>query len=204
MRLLSSSVSITRYRVKGEMQGPLINTIMEGLNKNAIIEIDNEPMGKTAGWTSFDNPYLPDFGTSSCVIGAYFVFSLRIDKKNIPSKIIKKYYTLEVAKKLAGSGREHLSRNEKKDIKEHVTNALILRIPATPNIYDIIWNYEESSLWFFSNQKAANEDLETLFSKSFRLSLIRLFPYTMADLSAGLTDGARDLLLTVSRTKFMD
>ncbi|MEA3417605.1 MAG: recombination-associated protein RdgC [Thermodesulfobacteriota bacterium] len=204
MRLLSSSVSITRYKVKGEIQGPLIKTIMEGLNKNSIIEIDNEPMEKTAGWTCFDNQYLPDFGTSSCVIGAHFVFSLRIDKKSIPSKIIKKYYTLEVAKKLAESGREHLSRNEKKDIKEHVTNVLILRIPATPNIYDIIWNYEESSLWFFSNQKAANEDLETLFSKSFRLSLVHLFPYTMADLAAGLTDRERDLLLTISPTKFMD
>ena len=204
MRLLSSSVSITRYKVKGEIQGPLIKTVMEGLNKNSIIEIDNESMEKTAGWTSFDNPYLPDFETSSCVIGAHFVFSLRIDKKSIPSKIIKKYYTIEVAKKLAESGREHLSRNEKKDIKEHVTNVLSLRIPATPNIYDIIWNYEESSLWFFSNQKAANEELETLFSKSFRLSLIRLFPYTMAELAAGITDRERDLLSTISRTKFMD
>ena len=204
MRLLSSSVSITRYKVKGEIQGPLIKTVMEGLNKNSIIEIDNESMEKTAGWTSFDNPYLPDFETSSCVIGAHFVFSLRIDKKSIPSKVIKKYYTIEVAKKLAESGREHLSRNEKKDIREHVTNALILRIPATPNIYDIIWNYEESSLWFFSNQKAANEELETLFSKSFRLSLIRLFPYTMAELAAGITDRERDLLSTISRTKFMD
>jgi len=204
MRLLSSSVSITRYKVKGEIQGPLVKTVMEGLNKNSIVEIDNEPMEKTAGWASFDNPYLPDFETSSCVIGTHFVFSLRIDKKSIPSKIIKKYYTIEIAKKLAESGREHLSRNEKKDIREHVTNALILRIPATPNIYDIIWNYEESSLWFFSNQKAANEELETLFSKSFRLSLIRLFPYTMAELAAGLTDRECDLLSTISRTKFMD
>ncbi|MCK4466947.1 MAG: recombination-associated protein RdgC [Desulfobacterales bacterium] len=204
MRLLSSSVSITRYKVAGEIQGHIIETIMEGLNKNSIAEIDNEPMEKTAGWTCFDNPYLPDFETSSCVIGAHFVFSLRIDKKNIPSKIIKKYYTLEMAKKLAESGREHLSRNEKKDIKEHVTNVLSLRIPATPNIYDIIWNYEKSSLWFFCNQKAANEDLETLFSKSFRLTLFRLFPYTMADLAVDLTDKERDLLSTISPTKFMD
>ena len=204
MRLLSSSVSITRYKVEGEIQGHLIETIMDGLNKNSITEIDNEPMEKMSGWTSFDNPYQPDFETSSCVIGAYFVFSLRIDKKNIPSKIIKKYYTIEMAKKLAESGRKHLTRNEKKDIKEHVTNALSLRIPATPNIYDIIWNYEEASLWFFSNQKAANEELETLFSKTFRLTLVRLFPYTMADLAAGLTDNERDLLSTISPTKFMD
>ena len=204
MRLLSSSVSITSYSVKGEIKEPLIKAITEGLKKYSIKDIDNAPMNKSAGWTCFDNPYLPDFETSSCIIGSYFVFSLRIDKKNVPSKIIKKYYTLEVAKKLAESGRENLSRNEKTDIKESVSNALSLRIPATPNIYDIIWNYEESSLWFFSNQKAANEDLETLFSKSFGLTIIRLFPYTMADFTSGLSDKDRDLLLTVSPTKFMD
>ena len=204
MRLLSSSVSITSYSVKGEIKEPLIKAITEGLKKYSIKDIDNAPMNKTAGWTCFDNPYLPDFETSSCIIGSYFVFSLRIDKKNVPSKIIKKYYTLEVAKKLAESGRENLSRNEKTDIKESVSNALSLRIPATPNIYDIIWNYEESSLWFFSNQKAANEDIETLFSKSFGLTIIRLFPYTMADFTSGLSDKDRDLLLTVSPTKFMD
>lgn len=204
MRLLSSSVSITRYKVKGKIQGSLIRTIMDGLKKNSITEIDNQPMEKAAGWTSFDNPYLPDFETSSCVIGAHFVFSLRIDKKNIPSKIIKKYYTLEMAKRLAESGREYFSRNEKSQIKEYVVNALSLSIPATPNIYDIIWNYDGSSLWFFSNQKAANEDLETLFSKSFGLTLIRLFPYTMADLASDITDKESDLLLTISPTKFMD
>ena len=46
----------------------------------------------------------------------------------------------------------------------------------------------------FSNLKSANEALETLFIKSFGLHLIRLFPYTTADLIAGLSDHERDLL----------
>ncbi|MCP4760142.1 MAG: recombination-associated protein RdgC [archaeon] len=202
MGILSSSASITRYHVKGEIEKDILKTVMDGLKKKTITEIDDEPFEKVAGWTSFDNPFTPDFETSSCVIGTSLVFSLRIDKKSIPSKIIKKYYTLEIAKKLAESGRERLSRNEKKSIKEHVTNVLSLRIPATPNIYDVIWNYEESDLWFFSNQKAANEELETLFAKSFNLSLIRLFPYTMADLMVGLSEKERDILSKLSSTNF--
>ena len=101
------------------------------------------------------------------------------------------------------SGRDYLSKTEKKMIKDHVLNALILRIPATPNIYDVVWNYEESSLWFFSNLKAANEELETLFSKSFRLSLIRIFPYTAADISSNLKDSQRDELRNISPTQFV-
>ncbi|MEJ2167882.1 MAG: exonuclease, partial [Desulfobacterales bacterium] len=80
---------------------------------------------------------------------------------------------------------------------------LNLRMPATPKVYDLVWNHENSVAWFFSNLKAANEELETLFSKSFNLSLIRLFPYTAAELSAELTDTQRDELQKLSPTHFI-
>ena len=135
--------------------------------------------------------------------GNYLVFALRIDKKNIAAKVLKKHYTIEVAKRMADSGRDFLSNNEKKLVKEHVISQLSVRIPATPNIYDLVWNYEDATVWFFSNLKAANEALETLFSKSFNLSLIRLFPYTAAQLSAGLSDSQLDELNKISPTQFI-
>ncbi len=204
MGLLSSSVSITRYKVEGELKEPGLETVADGLRGNAITEIDNDISEKAVGWTSYENPFKPDFEGVSFAIGAYLIFSLRVDKKAIPSKIIKKHYTIEMAKQLAESGRENLSRNEKKAIKEKVINDLSLRIPATPGIYDLMWNSKEAVLWFFSNQKAANEELETLFSKSFRLTLIRLFPYTIADLMSGLSDGERGILSELSPTKFTE
>jgi len=204
MSLLSSTVSITRYRVEGKVEEPVLETIADRLKRNAITEIDNDVSEKVVGWTCFDTPFEPDFGGSSFVIGTYIVFSLRIDKKIIPPKIIKKHYTIEMAKRLAETGRQYLSRNEKKMIKEHVINVLILRIPATPSIYDMIWDYENSSLLFFSNLKSANEELETLFSESFNLSLIRLFPYTTADRMMGLSDMDRDVLSKLSPIKFTE
>ena len=204
MGFLSHTVSITRYKVQGKLKEPVLETIANCLKQYAIPEIDDDLSEKTVGWTSFDNPFKPDFEGSSFVIGTYLVFSVRIDKKTIPSKIIKKHCALKAAKRLAESGRQYLSRDEKKTIKEHVINTLSLRIPATPNIYDLIWNYEDSSVWFFSNLKSANEELETLFSKSFRLTLIRLFPYTTADLVAGLSDTERDILAKLSPTNFKE
>ena len=111
---------------------------------------------------------------------------------------------IESARWLAKTGREYLSRNEKKAIKDQIMNTLSLRIPATPNVYDVIWNYEESSLLFLSNLKAANEELETLFTQSFNLTLIRLFPYTTADLMLGLSDAQRDQLTNLSPASFTD
>ncbi|QTA84639.1 recombination-associated protein RdgC [Desulfonema magnum] len=204
MGLLSASVSVTRYKVEGEFETPVLETITDGLSKNVITDIDGDIAESVVGWTSFENPFKPDFKGSSFVIGTYLVFSLRIDKKTVPSKIVKKHYTLEMAKQLAESGREHLSRNEKRLLKENVVSMLNQRTLATPNIYDIIWNKEDALLWFFSTQKAANEALETLFSKSFKLTLIRLFPYTIADLMTDLSDTERDTLSGISPTKFTE
>ena len=203
MSLLSSTVSITQYNVQGNFKSKIIDTIADGLSGNIISDIDQQVLDKAVGWTSFEKPFQPDFSGSSFVYGNYFVFSLRIDKKNIPAKVLKKHYTIEAARRMTESGRDYLSKAEKKMIKDHVLNALSLRIPATPNIYDVVWNYEESSLWFFSNLKAANEELETLFSKSFRLSIIRIFPYTAADISSNLTDSQRDELQKISPTPFV-
>jgi hypothetical protein len=129
---------------------------------------------------------------------------MRIDKKTIPSKIVQKHYMLEMTKRLKNSGRDFLSKTEKKDIKDHVVHLLNLRIPATPNIYDLIWNYESNMLWFFSNLKGANEELETLFSRSFKLKLIRLFPYTMAALTSPLSDMEKDAVALLTPTRFTE
>jgi recombination associated protein RdgC len=204
MGLMSSSVSITRYKVDGQLPEPIIETVAAGLKTNTIVDIDNEAFENAVGWTSFDTPFKPNFEGSSFVIGPHFFFSLRIDKKNISSKVVNKLYTQEMAKKLAESRREYLSREEKKLLKDAVIHSLYMRIPATPNVYDIIWKYEDAELWFFSHQKAANEALETLFSKSFKLSLIRLFPYTAATLTAGLTGHQLDNLSSLSPTGFTE
>jgi recombination associated protein RdgC len=198
MGLLSQSVSITRYRVQGQLEEPVLDTIARALKRHAVLDIDNDAAEKSCGWTSFENPFSLEFEGSNHLFGSYMVFSLRVDKKSIPTKILKKHFSIEEKKRLAASGRQFFSRNEKKLLKEEVLHRMSLRIPATPHIYDLIWNYEGGKLWFFSNLKSANEELETLFAESFKLSLIRMFPYTAAEMDADLTDSERDRLNQIS------
>ncbi len=201
MGLLSSRMSITRYQVTGQLDGSVHETVYQSLKQHAIPKIEDDGSEATVGWTSFETPYAPDFEGYSFVFGTYMVFALRIDKKSIPPKLIQKHYALYAAKRLADTGRHYLSGNEKKSIKDHVVNTLVHRIPATPNVYDLVWEYDTASLWFFSNLKAANEALETLFIKSFNLQLIRLFPYTTADRMAGLSDQERDVLRKLEKSR---
>jgi hypothetical protein len=201
--ILSASVSITRYKVEGTLKTPVMETVLTGLQNNTITDIDQEVLETAAGWTSTHEPFFPDFDGSSFVVGPYFIFSLRVDTKRVPSKTIQKYVAIETKKKLTESGREYLAREEKRMIKDHVTNMLYSRVPAVPGIYDLIWNHEAGSLWFFSNLKSANETVETLFLKSFNLTLIRMFPYTSAFYDADLSESQRDALSTATPTSFM-
>jgi recombination associated protein RdgC len=202
MAILSSAASITRYRVDGKVKGSVVETVAEGLKKNSISEIDEDAAEKAAGWTSFETPFQPNFDGSSFVYGSLFVFSLRVDRKQIPTKLLKKHLILETSKRLAKTGRRFLSKDEKQALKEKVTAELAIRVPSTPNLYDMIWDYEKSSLYFFSNLRSANQEFEELFKRSFTLSLIRIFPYTAADLLSDLTDQERDILLSLSPTHF--
>jgi hypothetical protein len=110
----------------------------------------------------------------------------------------------ETAKRLAETGREKLARNELKSLKENVMDLLARRIPATPHIYHLVWNHEAATVWFLSNLKSANEELETLFYNSFKLRLIRLFPYTTALLGGNLPDDRIDRLNSLSPTFIME
>jgi len=202
MAILSSAASITRYRVDGKIKSSVVETVAEGLKKNSISEIDEDAAEKAAGWTSFETPFQPNFDGSSFVYGSLFVFSLRVDRKQIPTKLVKKHLILETSKRLAKTGRRFLSKDEKQALKEKVTAELAIRVPSTPNLYDIIWDYEKSSLYFFSNLRSANQELEELFKRSFTLSLIRIIPYTAGDLLSDLTDQERDILLSLSPTHF--
>lgn len=204
MGILSSAVSITRYKVEGKLQEPVLDTILNGLELNSVSEIDDDISERAVGWTSFESPFNPDFRGSSFDFGSYLSFSLRIDKKTIPPKVLKKYRELESARRLAESGRTYLSKDEKQSIKENVTTLFHRKLPATPHVYDVLWNLAGSRLLFFSNLKVANEELETLFFKSFRLTLIRLFPYTIADLTVDLSPDERDRLLNLTPTSFME
>ena len=202
MGLLSSTVSLTRYNVNGKFETSVTEAVLKGLQAFCITDIDEDDTDKSVGWTSWETPYQPDFSGSSFMLGTYLVFSMRIDKKSLPPKIIHKHYTLALEKRLTEDGRAFLSSNEKKLLKESVVQSLNKRIPATPNIYDIVWDYENSRLWFFSNLKAANEELESLFLKSFHLSLIRIFPYTGAYLLSDLSNVEKDTLSSLTPTSF--
>lgn len=195
---MSATTSLTRYKVVGKIKKPVLNTVAAGLKGNMVADIDENPSEQAAGWASFQDPFKTDFEGSSFVFGTSFVFSLRVDKKSIPAKMVQKHFSIEAAKRLKELGRDFFYSNENRAIKDYVINKLNLKMPSTPNLYEVVWQYEVGDLWFFSNLKSSNEKLETLFLKSFGVSLVRSIPYTMATLNNDLSSEQLDALNNLS------
>ncbi|WP_028326069.1 recombination-associated protein RdgC [Desulfatirhabdium butyrativorans] len=203
MGLVTSNMAITTYRVESEPKESIIDAVYQGLSKYTILDIDGESIDKSIGWTSLDKPLDPDFSGSSFLVGSLFVFALRIDKKVLSPKVIAKQFQKEMSRKLKESGREYLNKGEKKAVKDAVIADLNRRIPATPRTVDVIWNYEANLVYFFSNQKTANEEFETLFTKSFEMNLIQMFPYTVAMLLGDLNPMETDRLHSLTPVSFV-
>jgi recombination associated protein RdgC len=202
MGLISSTHAVSRYHIDGDIDGSVLEEVRNGLIKNAIPKMENEYDEISAGWTPVESPYNPDFEKYSFQFGTYFLFSLRIDKKSIPAKLVQKHMAIEIEKKLEQSGREFISRNEKSEIKDHVMDILMHKVPSVPSIYDILWDYEQHNCYFFSTQKAANEFFETIFFKSFHVKPIRLFPYTIVEKKSEFKADKKDRVLTLTPYKY--
>lgn len=112
MGLMSATTSLTRYKVVGKIKKPVLNTVAAGLKGNMVADIDENPSEQAAGWASFQDPFKTDFEGSSFVFGTSFVFSLRVDKKSIPAKMVQKHFSIEAAKRLKELGRDFLLQRE--------------------------------------------------------------------------------------------
>ena len=193
MPLLTSTSSFLRYKIENESQELSLNDIRTALKNNGFPEIHDSDMTESiSGWTTLENPYDPDFDSDHISYGTNIVFSLRIDKKSIPQKIIQKEMIIQTKKILKESGRDYLSKNEKSKLKEEIILKLSLIIPSTPNIYDVLWIPEKKEILFFTTQKSINELFETLFRHTFSLPIIRLFPYTKVYFNEDFNNGEKE------------
>jgi len=202
MGLISATHAVSRYHIDGDIDGAIVEEVRKGLIKNAIPKQESEYEEISAGWTPVESPYNPDFEKYGFQFGTYFLFSLRIDKKSIPAKLVQKHMAIEIEKKMEKTGRDFISKNEKSELKEHVMDVLMHKVPAVPSIYDVLWDFENRNLFLFTTQKAANEFFETIFLKSFQLKAIRLFPYTIAEKKSGFSAAQKDRILTLTPFKY--
>lgn len=182
MAILGASASITRFRIVEEVPSDLWPQIPDLLIKHAFKDIDHNADERSWGWVCFDNMLDPDWRTAPPEKAAYFAFSLRLDTRRIPPAVFKKHFALAVAEEERANkeqGRNFVSRDRKKELREQVRLKLLARMLPIPATFDIAWNIEKNLIYFDSTSAKVLEMFSELFTETFDLHLEPLTPFWM-------------------------
>ena len=186
--IVSSSISMTRFRVIDPITHDLWTQIPDRLRQFAFQEIDDLPELLAYGWTCLEDMLDTEWRTAPPQKGNYFTFSLRLDTRRIPPAIIKKQLSLAMKaekEKLEAQGKKFISRERKKELKEQVLLRLRQRFLPTPAEFNVVWEPDRNEVWFASTQGKMIDLFMEAFLNTFDLYLEQIEPYSLAE---GLLD----------------
>ncbi|MDQ7781512.1 MAG: recombination-associated protein RdgC [Desulfomonilaceae bacterium] len=181
MGFASRSVSIMRYRVKGDVEGSFWDVVDEGVKKYAFREIVGPGEEVGMGWVSVEDFTDTEFRSASYVIGNYVALSLRLDSVRVPTKILEMRLKQESKKLLDESGRQRLSSAQRRELKDNLRETLKKQVFPSIQVFELIWDTARSVVYFGSLSIKARERVEDQFKKSFGLTLVPLIPYLRAE-----------------------
>jgi len=183
LSILSASIGLTRYRIIEEVPNDLLREVPEKLKKFCFVDIDATADERSFGWTNIDDMLDMNWTQSPPEKADYFTFALRLDTRRIPPSVLKKHLTIAVAKELEHNkeqGKNFVSRDRKKEIKEQVTLRLRARTFPIPAVFDIIWNPSSNRIYLATTNSKVRALFEDYFTLTFDLHLEPLTPFFMA------------------------
>ena len=184
MGFANSSCSFTRFRVLDSMTDEQWNAVPDKLRQYAFQDIDELPEMQAHGWVCFEDMLDSQWRTAPPQKGAYFVFSLRLDTRRIPAGVVKKHLALalrEEKERMQAQGKNFISRERKKELKEQVLLRLRQRFLPVPAEFNVIWNTARNEVWFASTQNRMIDLFMEFFLQSFDVHLEQLTPYSLAE-----------------------
>ena len=172
MPLLSGAMGGRRYKVLGEFRADSLDAYIDRLREHGFnerftsMDIDRR---EHHGWVTLANLADIDFSTQNTVFSNYLAFSLRMDSKTLPGKLVKAMLDLRVRQWLADTGRDRIPANIKREMSEQLQTELWPRQLPSVAAHDVCWNLDTQIVWFLSNSNKANEAFQGHFARTFSL-----------------------------------
>ncbi len=180
MGFISSSVSIIRYRVRGEIEGSFWDAVDNGVRNGAFREFESASDQIGIGWTSIDD-FTDTAFRSSYVRSNYVAVSLRVDTARVPPRVLEIQLKKEARKILEQTGAHRLSAAQNRDLKNHLKETLKKQVFPSIQVYDLVWDTTNAVAYFGSHSPKARERVEQHFKKSFGLTLVPLISFIRAE-----------------------
>jgi len=204
MGFASASCTFTRYRILERPPAGLWPQIPTLLKRYAFQDIDVLPgEQRSFGWTSFDDMLDTEWTVAPPEKGAYLAFALRLETRRVPPAVLKKHHGLalrEEKRRMAELGKQFISRERKKELREQVQLRLMQHFLPIPAIFDVIWATDANLVYFATAQRKMLDIFEEYFTKCFELPLEQLTPYGLAAIS--LNEHELNRLDTLEPTNF--
>ena len=190
MGLLKGNFSFARFHVEGQLPQAFLNFVNSRIKANSFRETVKSTEEKRLGWVSVTDVLDTDFESANYVLGDYLIFSLRIDRKVIPPKLMKIKVLEEERRFLAESGKDRVNKQTADGIRDKVKLELLSRLDPVPSFYDVCWALGQNTVYFSSLSDKVADDFVDLFKKTFSLSLIHLLPQDNQQIAKKITEAA--------------
>lgn len=176
MGLLKGNFTFSRFDVEGQLPQAFLNFINSRMKANSYKDSVKSTEEKRTGWVSVTDILDSDFEKANYALGDYLIFSLRIDRRLIPPKLMKIKLLEEERRFLAESGKNRINKQLSSGMKDKVKLDLMKKIDPIPSFYDVCWSVSKNTVYFSSLSDSVADDFIELFRQSFSLTLKRFEP----------------------------
>ncbi len=193
MGIIKGSVTLSRYRVRGETPRQFKDFIDQRIRQFAFRDIEHNSEELSVGWVSAHDYLDTSFAFAGYALDPYVVLGLRVDKRQVGGALLKKYHRLELKKAYAAGEGRKLSRLEREELKEKARQDLLARIPPASKVYELVWDTSSGEVWLGTSSRSVCELAEDLFKRTFELDLVPVIPWHLALDLAGSLEARRAL-----------
>lgn len=185
MGILSNSVSISQFRVVGDIPATnLFEWFSERLAKHGFVPIDQGIAELSTGWVQLDDHRDSSFAVPATFWRDHYVtFTMRRDQRRIPAALLRSDQKLAEQEFLAANpGLSRVPKQKREEIRDAVRSGLLARTLPVPSTYDALWDTRTNILTVATLSQKVIEQFEALFKKSFEgFRLIAVHPYARAE-----------------------
>lgn len=176
MGLLKGNFSFAQFHVDGKLPQAFLEFVRSRIKANSFRDRAKSTEEKRLGWVSLTDVLDADFENADYALGDYLIFSLRVDRKLVPPKLMKIRLMEEEKRFLAESGKSRINKAMSSGIKEKVKLELLTKLDPVPSFYDVCWAVGQNKIYFSSLTDKVADDFADLFKKTFSLGVRRFLP----------------------------
>lgn len=178
MGILSGALTVRRFRVVGEVPDGFRDIYRERLQEYAFKERPvDQGKEEAQGWVLSHNLLDTDFDDfNRWLYNQYAVFSLRVDKKTLPSNLFRATVEKKCEAWCKEQGTERCPNAVKKKIKEELEFEWLKRAFPRVAVTECCWNITDQVLLLHSLSTTAGERFQKLFYRTFGLKLVPWSP----------------------------